>query len=149
MIMERKCWRHTITLSIFCWELGLGTSCYHSLLASIHICIVTCLPLQLGEEPSRSVAIHVLSQTLALPAVFRFLARENSTLMQQIHINRWEISNYQLMHCKDLRPTKFINFSHAGAIIFQGCHNCPSNINNIYRLDSAWKVLQAKYPMRV
>lgn len=49
---------------------------------------------------------------------------------------------YQFMHSKDLWPTKFINFSHAGAIIFQGRNNCTSNINNIYRLDSANKHYQ-------
>jgi hypothetical protein len=45
------------------------------------------------------------------------------------------------MHGKDFWPTKLIYFPHTASIIFQGCNNCSSNINNIYRLDSANKTL--------
>ena len=34
------------------------------------------------------------------------------------------------MHGKDFWPTKLIYFPHTASIIFQGCNNCSSTINN-------------------
>jgi len=55
-------------------------------------------------------------------------------------LTKWE-RGYQFMHSKDFWPPKLIYFPHTASIIFQGCNNCSSNINNIYRLDSANKTL--------
>ena len=59
-------------------------------------------------------------------------------------LTKWE-RGYQFMHGKDFWPTKLIYFPHTASIIFQGCNNCSSNINNIYRLDSANKTLLGIY----
>jgi len=68
-------------------------------------------------------------------------------------ITVWKLTKqergYQFMHGKDFWPTKLIYFPHTGSIIFQGCNNCSSNINNIYRLDSANKTLLGIYTQKV